>query len=95
MSTDDRDLPIDPSTGQLMTRESAMLLVQQAFERIRGEPKNHGNRGWQCGGAYWRLAQVLELYLYPRLAMEEGHEVASRIIKGHGKIIRENDGRTN
>ena len=95
MSEAEQGLPINPSTGNPVSREEAILLVEQALHRILNEPINHGQRGWQCGGAYWRLAQVLELYLYPRLAMEEGAEVASRIINDHGKIFRENDGRAN
>jgi hypothetical protein len=83
------DLPVDPGTREPMPREAAVLLVQQALDRIRDEPKNHGDRGWQCGGAYWRLAKVLDLYLYPRLVTEEGDDHAAFIIREHGRIQRE------
>lgn len=70
-----------------MDKKDALLLLDQAIYRIKHEPRNHGNRGWQCGGAYWRLADVLKQYLEPRLAQEEGDKHAEFLIGGHGKIL--------
>jgi hypothetical protein len=81
------NLPVLPN-GRVMKKDDALLLLRQAMDRIEGEPRNHKGRGWQCGGVYWRLSQVLEYYLFPRLEEQEGKEHADFIIENHGKISR-------
>lgn len=80
-------MPVLPD-GRVMQKDEALLLLQQAMDRIKGEPINHKGRGWQCGDAYWRLSQVLEYYLFPRLEEQEGKEHTDFIIENHGKILR-------
>jgi hypothetical protein len=68
-------------------QQRAVLLLEEALARIQHKPPNHGHRGWQCGGAYWRLAQVLKYYLEPQLAEQEGEQHAAFLIKTHGQVI--------
>ncbi|BBL74184.1 hypothetical protein [Methylomagnum ishizawai] len=79
--------PVVPD-GRIMKKDEAVLLLRQAMDRIEYEPKNHGGRGWQCGGAYWRLAQVLEYYLFQELESQEGKKHSAFIIENHGRISR-------
>jgi hypothetical protein len=75
-------------SGPNIDKQEALLLLEEAMSRISREPPNAKDLGWQCGGAYWRVAQVLEYYLLPRLEAEEGKEHAEFILRTHGKITR-------
>ena len=69
-----------------MDKEYAIELLQQALNRLKGR---EGGTNEECtAGAYWRLAQVLELYLAPRMDKTEGKEHADFIRKNHGVICR-------
>lgn len=73
-----------------MDRNKAVGLIKDALHRIEHPSQNAKGMPEQTGGAYWRLAQVLEKYLAPRLDEMEGKEHANHIRETHGVIHRNN-----
>lgn len=65
---------------EVKTTHHPEQLLEEALWRIKLKPANAGGRGWQVGGAYWRVATVLREYLEPLLDANE---------KDHANFIRE------
>ena len=64
--------------------QHALNVLESARMRIEPQPPNSGNRGWQVGGAYWRLAAVLH-WLDSQMDENE-KEHAEFIRKVHGRL---------
>lgn len=80
---------IDPGVDQA----TAVQLLQEALRRIEYPLPNYHGGNMQVGGAYWRLARVLNEYLGPMLTSQEGGQHAAFILKTHGEIQRPPGGR--
>jgi len=70
-----------------MEKAEAIKLVEEALHRMKHEPQNCKGTGWQCGGAYWRLAQAIRNYLEPILEEQEGKAHADFILETHGRVV--------
>lgn len=69
-----------------MNKEYAIDLLQQALNRLKH--RQGGTDEESTAGAYWRLAQVLDLYLNPRMNRTEGKEHADFVRETCGVICR-------
>jgi len=74
-----------------MHRREAIMLLEQALERIRNSPPTPSADvgSWQAGGAYWRLAKVLGYCLDPVLEGVEGKEHANFLRATHGALVKQ------
>lgn len=76
--------------SEAMNRIDAAVLVREAAIRLDSPQKNYLGGLFHAGGAYWRLAKVLNEFPEPILASVEGQERADFLIETHGRITREN-----
>lgn len=68
-------------------RALAAKLLREAADKIESSALNFSKSGWQCGGAYWRVARVLGEFLEVELARQETPENCERIKLLHNQKI--------
>lgn len=67
----------------MRTRDEVLQLIDEARSRIA----KAGRKGFQAGGAYWRLAKALE-FVDAELNAQEGYIHAEKLRITHGRIVK-------